>query len=72
YVVADPPWLRALGDVVVTSFGLVATVALLRAFPVVPDWATVARVVLWVGLVGGVIGVLAALGRLATRPWRRT
>ncbi|WP_199422003.1 hypothetical protein [Actinotalea solisilvae] len=70
-VVVDPPWLVALGDLVVTSIGLVATVALLRVLPVVAEWVTAARVVLWVGLVGGAIGVVAALGRLVTSARRR-
>lgn len=69
YLVADPPWLRALGDLVVAVVGLLALVALWRVFPFdlagqAFDWALVARVLLVLGSVGTVIAILAALVRL--------
>ena len=65
YVVRDPPWLKALGDVLTTTVGLVA---LLRIWQVFPfdfasssfDWALVVRVLLGVAIVGSAIGIVAA------------
>lgn len=75
YLVVDPPWLRSAGDLVVTSVGLVATVAVLRSFPFTFagqsfDWEPVVRVLLWLGIVGSAIGIVAALVTLLTRRWR--
>lgn len=77
YLVVDPPWLRALGDLVVAVIGLLALVALWRVFPFdlwrdfpfdlagqAFDWALVARVLLVLGSVGTVVAILAALVRL--------
>lgn len=69
YVVLDPVWLRAVGDIVTTSVGLVAMVRLWQVFPfdftqTFVDLEVVARVVLVVGVVGSVIGIVAAAVRL--------
>ncbi|WP_298460861.1 hypothetical protein [uncultured Cellulomonas sp.] len=76
YLVADPPALRALGDVVVTSVGLAALVAVWRVFPLsfpeqAVDWAAVARVLLVLGMAGSVIAIILALGSLVTGGGRR-
>ena len=69
YVVLDPAWLRAAGDIVTTGIGLAALVRLWQVFPVdfsatVVDLDLVARWVLVVGIVGSVIGIVAAAARL--------
>ena len=66
YVLADPRWLRALGDIVTTSIGVAAMVRLWQVWPFdfgtsTVDWDLVARVVVAVGIVGGAIGILAAV-----------
>lgn len=62
YLAADPPRLRAAGDVVVTAVGLAALIALWRTFPFAFftssfDWAVLVRLVLALGVVGSVIGI---------------
>ncbi|ANC29711.1 hypothetical protein [Isoptericola dokdonensis] len=71
YVVADPPRLRALGDVVVTAVGLVAIVTVWNVFPFTfPgqtfDWELLVRILLVLGAVGSVLVILAGLVRLVT------
>lgn len=66
WLLADPRWLRALGEVLTAATGLVATLRVLEVFPFDLDgsgWVTVVRVVLWVGVVGSAIGVVANLVR---------
>lgn len=68
YVVTDPPWLKALGDAVTTTVGLVALWRLWTVWPFAfergpVDWDLVARVVLLVGLVGSAIAIVVALVR---------
>ena len=62
----DPPRLKALADLVTTTAGVAALVALWRVFPFAFDgtgfdWALLVRWVLGVGLVGSAIGIVAAL-----------
>jgi hypothetical protein len=69
YVVLDPPWLRALGDIITTGVGLAALVRLWQVFPVdfppaFVDLDVVARWVLAIGIIGSVIGIVAAAARL--------
>ncbi|MEG3616755.1 hypothetical protein [Isoptericola haloaureus] len=70
YLLADPPRLRALGDVVTTAVGLVAVVVVWRVFPFdfagTFDWALVVRILLVVAMVGSAIGIVVGLVRLAT------
>lgn len=71
YLVADPPRLRAAGDVLVTAVGLVPLAALWQTFPFTfpgqsIDWELVVRILLGLGLGGSVIGIVAALVRLVT------
>jgi hypothetical protein len=62
----DRPWVHAVGDVLTSALGLLATVRLLQVFPFRFagsgfDWAVVVRVLLVLGVVGGAIGLVAAL-----------
>ncbi|NNU27732.1 hypothetical protein [Isoptericola sediminis] len=75
YLVVDPLWLRALGDVMVTVVGLVATVAVWRVFPFdftgwSFDWTLVIRILLVVAIVGSAIGIITGIARLVTVPGR--
>jgi hypothetical protein len=74
HLVRDPAWLTPAGNLVTTAFGLAATARLLQVFPfdVSAGWATVVRVVLWVGIVGALIGLLAAAVSLLRLLRRRT
>jgi hypothetical protein len=69
YLLWDPPWLRALGDIVTTSLGLAALVRLWNVFPfdfgsAAAPWELVARWAIGVGIAGSIIGVIVALSRL--------
>jgi hypothetical protein len=69
FILLDPVWLRALGDIVTTSVGLAAMVRLWQVFPfdftqTFVNLEVVARVVLVVGIAGSVIGIVVAVGRL--------
>ncbi|MGY1804124.1 hypothetical protein ACI78T_12685 [Blastococcus sp. SYSU D00922] len=69
HLVRDPRWLTAAGALATTALGLVAAVRLLQVFPFdLGDsdvWPVVCRVLLWVGVVGSAIGVVANLVALA-------
>ena len=69
YVVADPPWVRSLGQLVVSAFSLAVTVRLLQVFPFDfsgwsfnPTWLV--RLLLWLGVLGTIVGMLTELVRL--------
>ncbi|HEY5184175.1 MAG TPA: hypothetical protein VIM19_04535 [Actinomycetes bacterium] len=69
YVVADPPWVRSLGQLVVSAFSLAVTVRLLQVFPFDfsgwsfdPSWLV--RLLLWLGVVGTAIGIVTEMVRL--------
>lgn len=69
YLVQDPPWLKALGDIVVTAVGLVAVLALWRTFPFAfdagaVDWGAVTRVLLGLGISGSAISIVVSVVRL--------
>ena len=66
YLVRDPVWLRAAGDVVTTGVGLAALVRIWQVWPVdlTSGWDVLARVLVGLGVVGSMIGILAALVRL--------
>ena len=69
YVVHDPPWVRAVGDVVTTSVGLAALIRMWQVFPIdfAETWVDmdlVARWVLAVGIAGSVVGIVAGAARL--------
>jgi hypothetical protein len=66
WLVVDPRWLRALGEMVTATVGLVATSRILAVFPFSFDddgvpWEQLFRVVLVVAVVGSAVGVLANL-----------
>jgi hypothetical protein len=66
YLVADPPRLRSLGDLVTIGIGLAALVRIWQVFPFSFDeggfpWDTVCRWALAVGIVGSGIGIVVAL-----------
>ena len=66
YVVRDPRWFRALGEMVTTA---VSVAALLRIWDVFPlhfdeggfDWELLARILLGLGIVGTAIAFVVAL-----------
>ena len=66
YVIADPRWLRALGDLVTTSIGLAALIRLWTVWPfdfgtTSVDWELVTRVVLGLGIAGSAIAIVVSL-----------
>ena len=65
YLIRDPRWLTAAGAVVTTAIGLAAAVRMLQVFPFdfgdSDFWPVVFRVLLWVAVVGAVIGIIANL-----------
>jgi hypothetical protein len=66
YLVADPPRLRSLGDLVTTGIGLAAMVRIWQVFPFSFEeggfpWETVFRWFLAIGIVGSAIGIVVAL-----------
>lgn len=68
YLVRDPDWVRALGDVATTAIGLTALVQIWQVWPLEFEagtpWDLVARWVIGIGIVGSVIGIIAALVKL--------
>jgi hypothetical protein len=66
YLIADPRWLRALGDAVTAAVSFIVTVTVLRVFPFdfggySFDWAMLIQVMLGVALIGCIVGVIANL-----------
>ena len=66
YFIADPPRLRAFGDLVTLTISLITTVRVLAVFPFafhgsVAYWSVIVRVILVVGIVGVCIGLLYSL-----------
>jgi hypothetical protein len=69
YAVNDPPWLRAVGEIVTAAVGLVVLRRVWDVFPFqVPDrpfdWALMIRVVLVVAIIGSVVAIVVQLVRL--------
>ncbi|MEZ5095515.1 MAG: hypothetical protein R2731_05045 [Nocardioides sp.] len=76
YVVADPPWFKALGDIATTGVGLAAVLRVWQVFPfdfgdASFPWGTLTRVLLVVAAVGSAIGIMTAASRLVTGLGRR-
>jgi hypothetical protein len=65
YLVSDPEWLRALGDVVTTAIGLVALLAIWQVWPIdlAAPWDLLARWVISVGIAGSAIAIIVAVVR---------
>ena len=69
YVVRDPDWLRAVGDIVGLSVGVAALLRVREVFPFAfatgtVDWALVVQVLLVLGIVGSGVGIVVAVVRL--------
>jgi hypothetical protein len=67
YVAWDPVWLKALGDLVTISVSVVALVRIWQVwpidFPAGSPWEVLARVAVGVGIAGGLVGIVASIGR---------
>lgn len=66
YLLRDPRWLRALGDLLTVCVGLAAMVQIWRVFPFdfsgsSFDWTLVTRILLGVGIGGSIIGIVVAI-----------
>lgn len=66
YLLRDPPWLKSVGDAVTLGVGIAALVRIWSVFPFdlgdhPLDWALVVRVLLGLGIVGSIIGLIAAV-----------
>lgn len=65
YLIHDPRWVRALGDLLTTSVGLAAMVRIWQVSPFdfgeSDVWMNVVQVLLFVGIAGSIIGIIAAL-----------
>ncbi|PFG38197.1 hypothetical protein ATJ97_0669 [Georgenia soli] len=66
YVVHDPAWVRALGDLATSAVGLVALVRMWQVFPfdfggATFDWELLTRWVLGLGIAGSAIAIVVAL-----------
>jgi hypothetical protein len=75
YVVADPRWLKALGDVLTTGVGLAALLQIWRVFPFdfsgsSFDWALVVRIAVGVAIGGSAIAIVVALVTFVKSIWR--
>lgn len=79
YVVWDPAWLKALGDVITTSLGVLAAVRIWQVWPLEfatgSPWGVIARIAVGCAVVGGTLGIVVAVGQfvsaLAAPPGRR-
>ena len=78
YMVADPPWLRGLGDAVTSVIGIALMARMWQVWPFTTGddwsgWGLALHVLLAVGIAGAAIAVLVGLvgfGRGLTRPAR--
>lgn len=76
--IGDPPWLRAIGDLATTCFGLAAALVIWDVFPFsfhgsAAAWSTVFRVLLIIAIVGSCIAIVVDLVRFGlaiARPHR--
>jgi hypothetical protein len=70
YLISDPRWLKALGDILTTAVGVVAMVRIWQIFPFdfgdsSFDWTLLVHTALAVGIVGSAIGVIVGFVSLA-------
>src|SRR5215470_13078727 len=75
YLAHDPPWVKAIGDLIIMGIGLAVLVRVWQVFPFDSsgdtfEWALLVRVVLILGLVGTGIGVLVQFAAIAGRRGR--
>jgi drug/metabolite transporter (DMT)-like permease len=66
YLIGDPRWLRALGDAFTAAVSFAVILVVLMVFPFdfsaySFDWAMLVTVMMWVGLVGSAVAVVANL-----------
>ena len=64
YVIRDPRWLRALGEVVTSAISVVVSAIVLREFPFdfsSSGWETTARVVLIFAIIGAAVSIVVNL-----------
>ena len=65
YLAYDPPWLRALGDVVTTGFGLAVLIRIWQVFPFrftgSFDWSVPLRILLFLAIAGSIVGIVINL-----------
>ncbi len=76
YIAADPPRLRALGDIVTMTVGIAVLARIWQVFPfdfgdAPSPWDTVVRVLVALGIVGSAIGIVVALVTLVRGGPRR-
>lgn len=65
YLIGDPAWLKALGDMLTTAVGILALARLWQVFPFdfssyAFDWSIVVHILLGVGIIGSAIGIFVA------------
>jgi hypothetical protein len=75
YLVHDPSWLTALGDVVIAGFGLAVFVRTWTVFPFLftdatTDWALLLRFGVGLAIVGAAVGLFARCISLLTEALR--
>ncbi len=70
FAVRDPAWLKALGTLAADGVGIAATAKMWQVFPLdlSSGWATVARVLLVLAIVGYSIDIIVQLVALAKAP----
>jgi hypothetical protein len=76
YIAADPPRVRALGDIVTMTVGIAVLARIWQVFPFdfgdpSSPWETVVRVLVVLGIVGSAIGIVVALVNLVRGGPRR-
>ena len=63
YLLTDPPWLKSLGDLVITGIGLVAIIRVWQVFPfdfgdASFDWALLMRILLGIAFFGSIAAMI--------------
>lgn len=63
YLLADPRWLKSLGDLTITGIGLVALVRVWQVFPFdfAEPWVLVVRILLAIGFLGSIVAMIVQL-----------
>ncbi|MCW2612485.1 MAG: hypothetical protein JWM15_3731 [Cryptosporangiaceae bacterium] len=72
YVAYDPPWWKAVGDVLTTVVGMTVLVRIWQVFPfdfggTSSDWALLARSLLVLAFAGATIGIVVQIATLLRR-----
>jgi hypothetical protein len=66
YLIGDPRWLKALGDAFTAAVSFAVILVVLMVFPFdfsaySFDWAMLVTVMMWIGLIGSAVAVVANL-----------